>query len=322
MQIELGADSHPGKVREHNEDCCEVVQWTGRCAAILCDGMGGHAAGDVASRIATGRIAAELVAGEHADPRELVYRAVETAHAAVQQAAQSHGREGMGTTAVIALIGGDRLYLCHVGDSRAYLVRDGQELLLTRDQTRVQLMVDQGLISPGDAATHPDAGLLTQAVGQDGSIEPFVTPEPDGIPLQLNDAVVLCSDGVHQSQSPGGLVRIIAGRSATEAARALVSAAIDRDGSDNATAVVAIVRAATVAAAEKLPVRTTLPDGTPPRAPRVRHKWALLVLLGALLVSLGYLVGHSAGSSGGAEVGTSSQSRYDGASPPDRGIEP
>jgi serine/threonine protein phosphatase PrpC len=245
FSVELGSDSNVGRVREHNEDAWEHVSYSGGDFALVCDGMGGHEAGDLASSIAVRTLTSALVGGAFDDPRELLYRALERAHEEVRAAASAApGRAGMGTTAVVALLRSGALFLGHVGDSRAYLVRDGVVSLLTRDQTKVQELVDGGLITAGEAKHHPDAGVLAQAIGMARGLSPFVTPEETGIPLRTGDVVVLCSDGVYDALETDEMAALTAQRSARDAARTLVSVAVERDGQDNATAVVAAIREA------------------------------------------------------------------------------
>ena len=257
MRTEVGFDSNVGRVREHNEDACDAIHFSGGDVLIVCDGMGGHAAGDVAAAIARSTISAGIVENAFDDPRELLFRAIEAAHERVLAAARGSGaHSGMGTTAVVALIRKGALYLGHVGDSRAYLVRGSQVSQLTRDQTRVQEMVDGGFITEEAAKSHPDAGVLAQAVGQPRGLIPYVTPDEGGIGLQIGDRLVLCSDGVYDSMAPDDFRQLTADRSATEGAQVLVHTAVERDGQDNATAVVAIIHAEQA----QRPVPTTMAD--------------------------------------------------------------
>ncbi|MBN2193839.1 MAG: serine/threonine-protein phosphatase [Polyangiaceae bacterium] len=245
LVIEHGSDSNVGRVREHNEDAWETVSYSGGDLLIVCDGMGGHEAGDVASAVASRTIAATIVGAGFSDPRAQIFRALERAHQEVLTAASAvPGHAGMGTTAVVGLVRAGALFLGHVGDSRAYLVRDGVVSQLTRDQTKVQELVDNGLIAETDAKHHPDAGVLAQAIGMPRGLLPFVTPEETGIPLRGGDLIVLCSDGVYDAFDAREITPLTANRSARDAARTLVKVAVERDGQDNATAVVAVAREA------------------------------------------------------------------------------
>lgn len=239
MKLDLGAHTDTGKVRQKNEDSYGFAETPNVCLLVVCDGMGGHAGGQIASRVACSTIVQEVIKAEMDDPRELLYRAVESAHRAVLQEAKKLPEvKGMGTTAIVALIQRNNLYLGHVGDSRAYRIRRGRQMQLTTDQTRVQRMVDQGILSEAEAKTHPDAGVLVQAIGQEKGIKPFVTPEESGIALEKGDVIVLCSDGVYDCTGEGEIAEMVSGRDAADAARHIVRVTTDRDGKDNATAVV------------------------------------------------------------------------------------
>jgi len=239
MKLDLGAHTDTGKVREKNEDSYGFAETPNVCLFVVCDGMGGHAGGQIASRVACSTIVQEVMKAEMDDPRELLYRAVEAAHRAVLQEAKKLPEvKGMGTTAVVGLIQRNNLYLGHVGDSRAYRIRRGQQKQLTTDQTRVQRMVEQGILSEAEAKTHPDAGVLVQAIGQEKGIKPFVTPEETGIALEKGDVIVLCSDGVYDCTGDGEIAEMVGGRDAADAARHVVRVTTERDGKDNATAVV------------------------------------------------------------------------------------
>jgi serine/threonine protein phosphatase PrpC len=335
MRVEFGCYSHVGKVREHNEDAYEYAHYTGGDALIVCDGMGGHAAGDVASGLARATLAAALIKDQYPDPRELIYRALEAAHEKVLSVASaSDARAGMGTTAVVALIKAGALYLGHVGDSRAYLIREGTAQQLTRDQTRVQAMVDNGLLTEQGAKAHPDAGVLVQAIGQPRGLVPLVTPEREGIALRPEDILVLCTDGVYDALDPQDLVTLTERRTAEQAARALVETAVERDGQDNATAVVGILRAplaepasmgrGTPSSHAAGPVRRTVHDGSLDHPlSKDSREWVKAVLAVALLFSVALLAfaagRYSAKAMGGAEAEPNSSGRPQGPAPADSG---
>jgi protein phosphatase len=242
-------------VREHNEDAKEFVHFSRGDVLVVCDGMGGHACGDVASRIACDEIVSALFALRLDDPRLLVYRAIERAHAAVRDvAAQDESKRGMGTTCVVAYVRDGAAWLGHVGDSRAYLVRSGVVRQLTADQTKVQALVERGIITKEDARTHPDAGVLSQAVGQTREIKPYVTPEEGGLELWPGDVLMLCSDGAYDCLADADIVALTSGGEASQVASQIVKLATDRDGKDNAT--VAIARVRKQAAARRSPGQT------------------------------------------------------------------
>ncbi len=245
VRIDVGAATDVGKVREGNEDYYASVRYSSvdpLDLLVVCDGMGGHACGEVASRVACKAIVENILPMRLPDPRELIYRAVQRAHDEVVQLAQeSPDKQGMGTTCVIGLVRDGQLYVGNVGDSRAYLIRKGTVKMLSVDQTKVQAMVQRKILSPEEAKIHPDAGVLSQAIGQRNEIDPYVDEQPAGIALEAGDVVVLCSDGVYDCMVDADLVRLTTGDDATRIAQALVDHAREHDGKDNATAVVARV---------------------------------------------------------------------------------
>ncbi len=246
LTIDLGGATDVGRVRELNEDSHEFVHASAGEVLVLCDGMGGHASGEVASRVACDQLVTNLLTLRLPDARELIYRAVERAHAEVRAIAQrDEAKRGMGTTCVVALIRNGALWFGNVGDSRLYLLRGGVVKQLSVDQTKVQALVARGIITSEAAATHPDAGVLSQAIGQSKEIEPYVVSEERGFPLQAGDVLLLCSDGVYDCLKPEDFTRFLAPQAASDAARLIVKEATARDGKDNASAIVARVRAAT-----------------------------------------------------------------------------
>lgn len=240
LELDIGAATDPGKVRDHNEDYFTTARFANGDLLVVCDGMGGHAAGDVASRIACSTIVASILPLGRPDPRDLLYDAAERAHEAVLAAArEAPGREGMGTTCVVAMVRNGQMYVGNVGDSRAYLLRAGEVRQVSIDHTKVKAMQDKGILSPEEAKTHPEAGVLYQAIGQKSGITPYVDKQPAGFELRAGDVVVLCSDGVYECMDDPTWVRLTSAGTAEEVAHTLIDYAITHDGKDNATAVVA-----------------------------------------------------------------------------------
>ncbi len=207
---------------------------------LVCDGMGGAAAGDLAAQIAAQAIKHQLVgagaaAAQH--PELSLKSAVRGANGAVLAEAQAHPESrGMGTTCTAAIVVPDRIFLAQVGDSRAYLLREGRLQLLTRDQTVAEELVESGALRPDDPGVSMYRHVLSQAVGTRSTIEP-ITSE---MRLQRGDRILLCSDGLH-GPVPGELIaQILAGTpDVGRAAQSLIRAALAAGGPDNVTAVVA-----------------------------------------------------------------------------------
>ncbi len=193
--------SHPGRVRKGNEDTCAAVPAAG--AFVVCDGMGGAAAGEVASRMATEAFLKALVPSRgtprQATPDFRLDRAIHEANQAVyQHSRRSSELRGMGTTLVALLVeeaavkGPPSLTLAHVGDSRCYLFRDGRLVLLTQDHSLVEEQVRSGEITAAEAEVHPMRNIITRAVGSQASVE----AEIQHVEARAGDIYLLASDGL------------------------------------------------------------------------------------------------------------------------------
>ena len=224
-----GARSDVGCVRSHNEDSY-LVQSPLFC---VCDGMGGHAAGEVASSIAVETIA--KTAPHAADPA-LLGAAVEAANSAVIEAARNGlGKPGMGCTATAAYLENSAVAIAHVGDSRAYLLHEGSLIRVTRDHSYVEELVDAGEITADEARVHPNRSVITRALGSD----PNMYADHFQIEIETGDRLILCSDGL-SSMIPDGEIERIAAQSSTAqiCTDNLVDAALAAGGTDNVTVVV------------------------------------------------------------------------------------
>lgn len=224
-----GARSDVGCVRSHNEDSYLVAS----PLFAVCDGMGGHAAGEVASSIAVETIG-KLSPGT-ADAAKLA-AAVEAANSAIiEAAAQGIGRPGMGCTATVAYIEGNTIAIAHVGDSRAYLVHDGVLTRITRDHSYVEELVDAGEITADEARVHPNRSVITRALGSD----PTMYADHFQLNIEEGDRLILCSDGL-SSMIPDNEIESIAAKSSTAqmCTDNLVDAALAAGGADNVSVVV------------------------------------------------------------------------------------
>ena len=227
--ISWGARSDVGLVRGHNEDSFLLRA----PLFMVSDGMGGHAAGEVASSIAVETVG-EQAPGTADDV--LLGAAVESANMSVIEASeQGIGKPGMGCTATAVLIEGNRMAVAHVGDSRAYVLRQGTLVRITHDHSYVEELVDSGQITADEARTHPSRSIITRALGSDPDMY------ADHFSLEVNDGdrVILCSDGL-SSMISDAEIESLAVSSATpqQAADNLVAAALTAGGSDNVTVVV------------------------------------------------------------------------------------
>ena len=223
-----------GRTRPHNEDAGHA----GARLYAVCDGLGGHAAGEVASALAIERLVAlEDAQLDSADEAlTALVQAIEEANLAILRRAEEHRDEwGMGTTCTAAVAADGRLLLAHVGDSRAYLLRGGEATQLTVDQTPVQALVDAGAISREQARSHPRRAAIDQALGLEETVE-VATPDP--VLLAGGERLLLCTDGLSEVLDDERIGAMAGAETDLEGlADALVAAALDGGGPDNITVV-------------------------------------------------------------------------------------
>ena len=265
-----------GMEREHNEDAHDAVALEQGWLLLVCDGMGGHEAGEVASAVALERLRADLSAPSSSDPGGRLRDALIQANEAVLDASEQTGHPGMGTTAVVGLALGDQLWFGWVGDSRLYHFHAGQLVARSVDHTHVQRLVDAGVLTEEEARDHPDANVLVQALGGGRGNQLDLNPSVEGpFPLRQGDVVLLCSDGLYDLLEDDEIYPLIAGMPLRQAVDALIGEANRRGGHDNITVLLLVVGQDHLDA---------LPDGfiaqrrprmiRAPSMPRTRARWA------------------------------------------------
>lgn len=232
--VRLAADgtgiSHRGRVRDLNEDAI-LTDPTG-ALWVVADGLGGLGHGDLAADLVVEAFA-RLPHG--ATGRSALQDAIAAAHAEIRRRARAGGLGPMGATIAVAAIDGGRATIAWAGDSRVYLWRDGELARLTRDHSLVQELVDAGTLDPSGADGHPQANVVTRAVGAEQRVE----PEFREVSLCAGDRLLLCSDGLTRCVPDPDIAALLAGSPAPEAAcRGLVEAALARGAPDNVSAVV------------------------------------------------------------------------------------
>src|SRR6266568_4690236 len=333
IKVEVFAKTDLGRTRDHNEDRFLVADLTRREASLLpdvrdhdvgargslfvvADGMGGAAAGEVASEMATETIYRQMVrawGGEReATPQRFAYRlkeALEVANGHIHAYAKAHPEvRGMGTTTTAVGVLGDHFYLTQVGDSRAYLIRNGQAVQLTRDQSLMQRLVEAGELTEEEAAKSERRNIILQALGPDARVKVDLTHQE----VRRGDILVLCSDGLSGQVKREEIAEIVSReRDLPAAADKLIALANARGGPDNITVVIARfdgeglrpVGAAeevgyqvyplidTETSTEPVPVYT----GSRPPEPARRGRWRAiaLALLAAVLAAALYLTTRS-----------------------------
>jgi protein phosphatase len=230
MRLRVGAETDVGKVRTRNEDAYLVDP----PLFVVADGMGGHRGGDVASRLTVETL---QEAQPQRDPSgAALLDAVRSANRVVnERSASDRDLRGMGTTVTALQTAGDSGRIAHVGDSRAYLLREGALQQLTQDHTLVQQMVDEGNLDADEAERHPARHIMTRALG----VEEQVAVDQLTLDLHPGDRILLCSDGLSGMLSADDIRDLLERETgAQQAADALVQLAIERGGEDNVTVVV------------------------------------------------------------------------------------
>jgi protein phosphatase len=260
VKVRLFAKTDTGRTREHNEDNFLVADLTRKEASlqpavrehevgergslmVVADGMGGAAAGELASEMATQTIFDHMTTAWHADdeatPQRFAFRlkeSVESANTKIHEHAKAHPEvRGMGTTTTAVGVLGDHLYLTQVGDSRAYLVRGGQAHQLTKDQSLMQRLVEAGELTEEEAAQSERRNIILQALGPDSKIKVDLTHQE----VRKGDIVVLCSDGLSGQVKKEEIATAVMRADPAAACEQLVAMANERGGPDNITVIVA-----------------------------------------------------------------------------------
>lgn len=249
LDVQFGQATDPGKVRTNNEDAMGSFIPNSRHQArshgylfALADGVGGMAFGEIASSTAIDVVLKEFAKAQDGTMlMGLMPRLVHFANAAVYDAAmtpQCRGKK-IATTIVACAIRHDQAVVSHVGDSRCYLVRNGEARLLTQDHTWVNQQRKLGLISAAEMAESDSRHVLIRSLGS----EMFVSPDTTTVTVRPDDVLVLCSDGLHGALSDATLAKIVSqNKNLDEVAHELVARAVEDDGEDNTTAQVIRVR--------------------------------------------------------------------------------
>jgi serine/threonine protein phosphatase PrpC len=230
VRLETAAISHPGRRRRHNEDAY-VVQPP---LFAVADGMGGAKAGEVASGLAAAAVQESGTDGESGEAR--VAALIEEANRRVfRRASEDREASGMGTTMTVALVEDDQVAIGHVGDSRAYLIREGRLEQLTDDHSLVAELVRSGKLTPEEAETHPQRSVITRALGTEADVD----VDTLSIPATPGDLFLLCSDGLTSMVDDETILDAVERNrpNLQDAAKALVNAANRGGGEDNITVV-------------------------------------------------------------------------------------
>jgi protein phosphatase len=269
LPLYIHGNSDVGRQRAQNEDSYRIAaQPDGSRLLVVCDGMGGHEAGEVASQVASDRIVEVIAASSPENPPRAIYQAFIEANQAVLEAANTRGAAGMGTTGVLAWVMSSRCYVGWVGDSRLYQFREGALIDRTRDHTRVAQMINHGILTAEEARYHPDAHVLVQALGGNPGAQKSFKPEVWTEPLELRsgDVVLLCSDGLYDFIEDHELYPLMEGCDYQDAVMRLIQTANERGGADNITVILLVAGQPEVprrVKGSREARRETLPDSLP-----------------------------------------------------------
>jgi serine/threonine protein phosphatase PrpC len=235
MKFEFKEHTHKGLVREVNEDNMgHALNSPNGDVFVVCDGMGGHVGGKTASTIGVNAIISELTQKEHGNMHVAISDALLFANEQVLGRGESDSSlKGMGSTATVALIKDDLLYIGHVGDSRVYVFSDGKLFRVTRDDSYVQGLVDNGTITEDEAEIHPHRNRILQALGSKTLIKPRIPSKP--FKLKVGDILMLCSDGLTSMVIDDFIEQLINPNDLNESVQKLHDIAMTNGGKDNIT---------------------------------------------------------------------------------------
>lgn len=251
MKLSVCGKTDRGKRRPNNEDDLAMVDLTAALEfeppidaegvtvgdrgilLAVCDGVGGHRAGEIASALALEALSHEMESLAGGCPRQTLFRvAVENVNQRVWQEAQTETRlSGMATTLTAAAICHRRAIIAHVGDSRAYFLRGGSIQQLTRDQSFVASMIASGAMTEEQAAHSPYRSTILQAIGRASTVDVAL----DGVDLEKGDMLLLCTDGLSNKVRPEEIAEALRSRSLSQAVQELIALANARGGEDNIT---------------------------------------------------------------------------------------
>lgn len=239
MQIHVGAGTDVGRIRSGNEDNFFAEADERRGVFVVADGMGGHAAGEVASEMAVTIVSRHLLgltSVRDAGATQLVSKSLQEANRAIfdRMLAESD-KQGMGTTASVMVLSDHGYLIGQIGDSRVYLYRDGALVQITKDHSYVQEQVDAGLLTPEQARYHPYSNVITRCVGASDEVEADIYSGD----VRVGDVFLLCSDGLTGMVDDRRLAQLLMARSGPgRIVDSLIAEANGRGGLDNITAIV------------------------------------------------------------------------------------
>jgi protein phosphatase len=298
QHLEVGVSSDTGPSRDLNEDYVDYYLPPNAAQSrlkgaifVVADGMGGHLAGEVASKEAVKRVMEEYYADPSHDPGESLGRAISVANHLVHEHASSDpAKSGMGTTLVAAVVIGAKVYVANVGDSRAYGINENTIIQITRDHSWVEEQLEAGILTREQAQKHPQRNLITRALGTRQTVDADLFEGK----LLAGDALLLCTDGVCGPLAEDEMAQAVRSLSPSRAAAQLVGQAGAQGGKDNASAlVVKAIDPETWAAEHAQPpsapadrVQPATPSSVAPQSGQRRQRWILAVVAACIVLCL------------------------------------
>ena len=240
IQLNIGNYSDVGKTRDINEDYFGSFSGSFGSLLLVCDGMGGHKGGEIASRLTVETISNYFEKlNDSYNISEEINKSLEAANTSmILKAKENSDLTDMGSTVVLVLIKDELVYYTSLGDSRIYKIRDGAIYQITKDNSLVQQMVDSNIITKDEAKVHPKKNVITKALGTNDELEPEIY---ETFKLQVNDKLILCSDGLTAHVDEEEIFQLSENNPPQEAAQKLVELANERGGTDNITVQIAAV---------------------------------------------------------------------------------
>jgi len=241
MKLEFASLTHIGQIRQKNEDALgrfepadEREREEKGQLFVVADGMGGHRGGDIASRLAVETIIQSYFSSGAGEPTDALSVAFDRANQAILEKSMADvDLFGMGTTCTAMLVKRDTAFFAHVGDSRAYLMRNGSLRQLTEDHSLVGEMVKSGMLSDEDAQHHPKRNVITRSLGTNTELTTDFPETP--FQIESGDVFLLCSDGLTSMVPDTDIASILSSNSPKDACQKLVDRSNDRGGKDNIT---------------------------------------------------------------------------------------
>lgn len=250
LPVTIAYRTDTGRDRKENQDCISYIcdERQSIHLLIVADGVGGAVCGHIASQLAVQTIRQSFFASEHltVSPvvgmgERLAYAIGEANRMILHRGRRDRHCRGMGSTCAVLVLHNEQAFIAHAGDSRVYLIREDRIVQLTRDHSRVQRMLDDGLITEDEAVNHPDRNHLERALGLREEVQVDLRPVP--LPIEENDRLLICTDGLTSLVWDMEIFAVVRGMAPDDACKKLIAMANERGGYDNISVGIALIGA-------------------------------------------------------------------------------